>query len=276
MITGTLALDIHQIYQQTLNRSLHADEVAFLEQLIKQYPYFSLPRWLLLQQREDPKETFQAALRVGRRQQLKKFLHDRLYFAEISLRATMADQTDQMKRNIWFPPYAYASFSILNPKEFPHKFPAVQEPFSIPYPVSSRSFPFLENLVEECTQRYLPQVKNIRVNIRIPKETQEEPATPSRNVAADQLVDQFLSNLPNISPSRPKEEQASPEIVSKAKASVAESQEFVSETLARLHLRQGNKAEAVRMYRLLGLRFPEKSDYFAAQIEIIQQGATGS
>lgn len=44
----------------------------------------------------------------------------------------------------------------------------------------------------------------------------------------------------------------------------------VTETLAKLMLMQGKKSEAIAMYEQLRLKYPEKSDYFAAQITAIQ------
>jgi hypothetical protein len=45
---------------------------------------------------------------------------------------------------------------------------------------------------------------------------------------------------------------------------------LVTETLARLMLMQGKKTESIALYEQLRLKYPEKSDYFAAQIEAIK------
>ncbi len=51
------------------------------------------------------------------------------------------------------------------------------------------------------------------------------------------------------------------------KSSVVQSEEAVSETLARLLAAQGKKKKARWMYEQLSLKFPEKSAYFASQIK---------
>lgn len=52
-----------------------------------------------------------------------------------------------------------------------------------------------------------------------------------------------------------------------AERSVSENKDVISETLARLLAKQGHKEKALAMYQRLCLAFPEKSAYFAAEIE---------
>jgi hypothetical protein len=56
-----------------------------------------------------------------------------------------------------------------------------------------------------------------------------------------------------------------------AEKSVAERETVISETLARLLVQQGHKEKAVNMYQRLSLAFPEKSAYFAAEIDKLKK-----
>lgn len=88
----------------------------------------------------------------------------------------------------------------------------------------------------------------------------------SKKAAAD-LIDKFLREEPRMS--KPKTEFYNP--VNMAKQSVAEDITFVSETLAKIFVLQGNYIKALKAYENLRLKYPEKRLYFAAQIKNLRK-----
>lgn len=68
-----------------------------------------------------------------------------------------------------------------------------------------------------------------------------------------------------------KEKEKKKKILKRAELSVIEDIENVSETLAQLLVIQGKRKKAIKMYRQLKLKFPEKSSYFAAKIDILKK-----
>jgi hypothetical protein len=87
--------------------------------------------------------------------------------------------------------------------------------------------------------------------------------TDSDAEPSDNLVDQFIKSDPRIVPSRAEFYSAS----NMARKSLQNKSELVSETLAVIYAKQGSKEKAIEIYRILSLKNPEKSSYFAALIK---------
>lgn len=77
------------------------------------------------------------------------------------------------------------------------------------------------------------------------------------------LIDLFIRNEPSIGPIRPEIER--PTVKELAKESLVEDASLITETMARIYAAQGQIGRARRAYKLLALKYPEKSVYFAAQ-----------
>lgn len=85
---------------------------------------------------------------------------------------------------------------------------------------------------------------------------------------AEDLIDEFLSTNPRISPLEKLDKDAAvPVLHSESSALVTG---LVTETLARLYADQGHAAKAIQAYEILKLRVPEKSLIFAARIEALR------
>jgi hypothetical protein len=131
------------------------------------------------------------------------------------------------------------------------------EPFKDIQPV----IPAVEEDEEERLKRLKQIVEQRLRQIALEKSELPEPEEPV--LSKEELIDKFIDEEPSIS--RPKPEFFDP--VKVAKSSQEEQPDLVTETLARIHVQQGNIDKAIEIYRRLSLNFPEKSSYFAAQIE---------
>ncbi|GAB4447222.1 MAG: hypothetical protein OHK0036_01250 [Bacteroidia bacterium] len=79
-----------------------------------------------------------------------------------------------------------------------------------------------------------------------------------------EIIDKILSNPPkSTKPIDTKFYSAE----NKAKESLLETEDLVTETLAQIYASQGNIHKAIRAYEILSLKFPQKNTYFAAKIQ---------
>ena len=75
----------------------------------------------------------------------------------------------------------------------------------------------------------------------------------------------------NTPPQAPESDAAPLPAQTLAERSVAENKDIISETLARLLVKQGYRDKAITMYERLSLAFPDKSAFFAAEIEKLKK-----
>ena len=115
--------------------------------------------------------------------------------------------------------------------------------------------------VRDIVERHIQELESEN-ELRRKKEDESEKRPKPVKTKSD-LIDEFIENQPSIS--RPKTQFYDP--VDKAKESIVDNENIVSETLAGIFLDQGYLLKAIKIYQKLSLKFPEKSSYFAALIK---------
>jgi hypothetical protein len=81
-----------------------------------------------------------------------------------------------------------------------------------------------------------------------------------------ETINKFIEKNPKISPLKSKEP-----IIDLSETNSIEPESLMTETLARIYLEQKNYAKAIQSYKILILKYPEKSALFADQIKAVEK-----
>ncbi|UOY08160.1 hypothetical protein L0P88_06295 [Muricauda sp. SCSIO 64092] len=152
---------------------------------------------------------------------------------------------------------------ILDPKLFDNKFPAktsTEENSPEKQLELGKPLAFTKGEKHSFTEwLQLAQKKPIEKSADDPQESLDK----KKKFA---LLDKFIENNPKIVP----KEDAEVRIDIKESSKI-DSNELMTETLAKVYLEQKKYKKAVQAYKILSLKYPEKSGFFADQIKAVKK-----
>ncbi len=106
----------------------------------------------------------------------------------------------------------------------------------------------------------------------VQKEEKEEKKVVSHEIEVSKqeknfdLIDKFIETNPKIKPAEEKTEQ-----VDISDSLKIDKKELMTETLARVYLEQKKYKKAIQAYKILRLKYPEKSSFFADRISAVKK-----
>lgn len=250
-----------------------ADTMPF-QRLIKDYPYFSTAHLLFLHNLKSQKnESFDyslqsSALYVNDRKALFNLINNLSVIEATTTHETASQSKEYTDTSAEFqledtkPILEVTESDSMLTESVTTPEIEVGDPLQIDYSdESSRVIEFdlssSENAAGDNPSQNL--IDNFLSNISVNK----EPETPSNN-EQQSLIDKFITENPVFSVNKL---DLSDERVDISTSSIVEDEEIVSETLARVYETQRLYDKAIVIYEKLILKFPEKSTYFASQID---------
>ncbi len=101
-----------------------------------------------------------------------------------------------------------------------------------------------------------------------PKDNKKNKVTKEKPIKKDKfdLIDKFIENNPKIVPKKNIEKKI--DITSSVKFN---KDELMTETLAKVYLEQKKYKKAIQAYKILSLKYPEKSSFFADRIKSVEK-----
>jgi hypothetical protein len=237
---------------------LDTNTVDELWMLVKEYPYFQVARMLLARNLYStghdayPLSLRLAAAYAGDRSKLKALIvgHPVVIIPEAKKEILSDSPTEPLQ-------VINIDEGKTNVNEIPEVL--VEQELGI---IKVSYNPLIENIYSRLSEVQITESENSEESAFI---TEAVVAENEQLVLRKKLVDKFLREEPRIS--APKHEFYNPE--DKARQSASLPEDFVTETLAKIYEQQGLYNMAVKIYEKLMLLIPEKSSYFAARINEI-------
>jgi hypothetical protein len=167
---------------------------------------------------------------------------------------------------------------ILNPELFQRKVASVsnlvenkeEKPEDILQP--DKPLEFTKNDTHSFSEWLkLTKAKPIERSEETSKEESEKSIKEDEKERKFELIDKFIQERPKIIPSEIENKPQKEEKSNLAKPYTQATDSLMTETLAKVYLQQKNYKKAIQAYKILILKNPEKSGFFADQIRAIEK-----
>lgn len=112
-------------------------------------------------------------------------------------------------------------------------------------------------------------VKEEKKEVKIEEKKEDEGKIIEKKAQQQAIIDKIIEVNPTTIRLDPNQRFFAAD--TKAKESLIENEDLVTETLAKIYALQGNISKAVRAYEILSLKFPQKSAYFATLIQNLKK-----
>ena len=229
------------------------EHYQILEQLTQDYPYFPTP-WMYLakaaqaQKKIDTERIFErAAILSCNRAAFKDWMEEsNIPEPQDSKETARVEESESLTEE------KPAAVKVLKPKSPPKKTkakPSTKKNTAAKSDIESRSFlDWLDHTNEDE-----------KTPIKEPSETQDK----------WEIIDAFIDTNPKIStPDKKASEEKSVDFA--AQQQFVE-EELMTETLAKILVKQNKYTKALQAYKILSLKYPEKNSFFANQIDQIKR-----
>jgi hypothetical protein len=257
---------LFELLERSLKDGVDASGKTQLDAFCRHYPYAALAHWIRAKTSQDKQACFTAAAYAPSRVRLRAYLQGQTAWVDPPAPAHSESDASMFPFFLNSPP-GPASFRIgaetVDPEPV-RRIPADQI-LAWDTPEAGPAAAALEQRIRQITRNFLPAIPGIQARTADSARSLLPPKAGRRRRAA-RLIDRFLEGGATLKPSR--SPQDAPEEEHRfARQSLHADDAWMTETLAQLHIRQDNKAEALRIYQKLRLRFPEKSAYFEVRIQ---------
>ncbi|MCA0933713.1 hypothetical protein LCM02_14730 [Lutimonas saemankumensis] len=244
---------------------IRKDQIAGLQQIIDEYPYFQVAHYLHLNGLKN-RRSFKyndflkktAAYTTDR-----ALLFDNITKDDLDIHAAPADLKESMESAVETSPEPKAEptkaevFTAESEKS-PEETLGVGKPLEFK---KDESYSFREWLQ---LSKFEP-IDRGNENHLLKRDAVSYAEKDLKNTDQRQLIDKFIASNPKISPS------LSDSFSDASLDSAQENEHLMTETLAHVYVEQKKYEKAITAFTVLSLKYPEKSSFFASQIEAVKK-----